>query len=144
MPTKVLYTASATATGDGRNGHSRTQDGVVDVDLVVPTDMGGPGGAGTNPEQLFATGYAACFLGALKAGAREHGIVLQDVAVTAEVGIGPREDKGFGLTVHLITEFGGGVAQADAEQAVAVGHTICPYSHAIRGNVDITNEVVVA
>lgn len=144
MPTEVVYTASATATGEGRNGHSRTSNGSVDVDLRVPKEMGGPGGA-TNPEQLFATGYAACFLGALKAGAKEHGIALQDVAVTAEVGIGPREDgQGFGLTVHLIVEFGGGVTQADGEKAVAVGHIICPYSHAIRGNVDVTTEVVVA
>ncbi len=144
MPSSILYTASATATGEGRNGHSRTSDGVIDVDLVVPKEMGGPGGAGTNPEQLFATGYAACFLGALKAGAKEHGIPLQDVAVTAEVGIGPREDKGFGLAVKLIVEFGGGVTQADGERAVEVGHTICPYSHAVRGNVDVITEVETA
>lgn len=143
MPTSILYTASATATGDGRNGHSRTADGLIDVDLAIPTEMGGPGGA-TNPEELFATGYAACFLSALKASAKLHGLTLTDVAITAEVGIGPREDQGFGLAVKLISEFGGGVTQADAENAVAVAHTFCPYSHAVKGNVEITDEVVTA
>ncbi|HEY1132974.1 MAG TPA: organic hydroperoxide resistance protein [Nocardioides sp.] len=143
MPTEIKYTASATATGDGRLGHARTSDGQIDVDLVPPKELGGAGGA-TNPEQLFATGYAACFLGALKAGAKQHEITLQDVAVTAEVGIGPREDVGFGLAVKLIVEFGGGVSQADAEKAVEVGHTICPYTHATKGNVEVTTEVEVA
>ncbi|GAB3085796.1 organic hydroperoxide resistance protein [Nocardioides zeae] len=143
MPTSIAYTASATATGDGRNGHARTSDGQIDVELVVPKEMGGAGG-GTNPEQLFATGYAACFLGALKAGAKQHGIELQDVAITAEVGIGPREDNGFGLAVKLIAEFGGGVSQEDAEKAVEVGHSICPYTHATKGNVEVVTEVEVA
>lgn len=143
MPTSIAYTASATATGDGRNGHASTSDNAIDVELIVPKEMGGPGG-GTNPEQLFATGYAACFLGALKAGAKEHGVTLEDVSVTAEVGIGPREDKGFGLAVKLIVEFGGGVSQADAEKAVETGHQICPYTHATKGNVDVTTEIDVA
>ncbi len=143
MPESIAYTASATATGDGRNGHAATSDGAVDVEMIVPKEMGGAGG-GVNPEQLFATGYAACFLGALKAGAQQHGITLADVAITAEVGIGPRSDGGFGLAVTVISEFGGGVSQADAEKAVEVGHSICPYSHAIKGNVEITDEVVTA
>lgn len=143
MPEKIVYTASATAHGDGRNGHAATSDGAIDVELVVPKEMGGAGG-GTNPEQLFATGYAACFLGALKAGAKEHGVTLEDVAVTAEVGIGPRADTGFGLAVKLIVEFGGGVSQEDAQKAVDTGHTICPYTHATKGNVDVVTEVEVA
>lgn len=143
MPTEIKYTASATATGEGRQGQARTADGSLDVELNPPKELGGPGG-GVDPEKLFATGYAACFLGALKAGAKQHGISLQDVAVTAEVGIGPREDVGFGLAVKLIVEFGGDVSQADAERAVEVGHTICPYSHAVQGNVEVTTEVEVA
>ncbi|MDT9594267.1 organic hydroperoxide resistance protein [Nocardioides zeae] len=143
MPTEIKYTASATATGEGRQGHARTSDGSLEVDLIPPKELGGAGG-GVDPEKLFAAGYAACFLGALKAGAKQHGIELQDVAVTAEVGIGPREDVGFGLAVKLIVEFGGGVSQADAERAVEVGHTICPYTHATKGNIDVTTEVDVA
>lgn len=142
MPTEIAYTATATATGDGRDGHARTDDGAVDVELKVPQAMGGPGG-GTNPEQLFATGYAACFLGALKATRKDHGVELEDASVTADVGIGPREDGGFGIAVTLHVELGGGVSRADAEKAVEVAHGVCPYSHATRGNVDVRTEIEV-
>lgn len=141
MPESIAYTAVATATGDGRDGHARTDDGAVDVELKVPADMGGPGG-GTNPEQLFATGYAACFLGALKATRKQHGVDMTDASVTAEVGIGPRGDGGFGLAVALHVELGG-VDQAEAEKAVEVAHGVCPYSHAVQGNVEVTTTVEV-
>ncbi len=138
----VVYTASSTATGDGRNGHVRSSDGMIEHDLAVPKEMGGAGGA-TNPEQLFASGYAACFLGALKASAKQHGVPINDAAVTADVGIGPNGEGGFGLTVTLHVELGG-VSQEDAEKAVAVAHQVCPYSNATRGNIDVVLDVEVA
>jgi osmotically inducible protein OsmC len=98
-----VYTATATATGDGRNGHARSSDGVIDVDLAIPKEMGGTGGA-TNPEQLFAAGYAACFLSALKLVARQQQAPIVDAGVTAEVGIGPNGEGGFGLEVALHVE----------------------------------------
>lgn len=138
----AVYTAVATATGDGRNGHTRSSDGLVDHDLATPKEMGGPGGA-TNPEQLFAAGYAACFHSAVKMVARTRKVEITDSAVTAEVGIGPVEPAGFGLTVALHVELGG-VDQATAEEIVATAHTVCPYSNATRGNVDVTLDVAVA
>ncbi|WP_139977395.1 organic hydroperoxide resistance protein [Nocardioides litoris] len=139
---QTVYTASATADGDGRSGHVRSSDGLVDTDLAVPTEMGGPGGA-TNPEQLFAAGYAACFLSALKGSKKEHGVDIRDAAVTAEVGIGPRDEGGYGLAVVLRVELGG-VSKADAERAVETAHSVCPYSNATRGNVEVRLEVEVA
>ena len=115
---------------------------MIDEDLAVPSEMGGPGGAATNPEQLFAAGYAACFLSAIKASKPAHGVPVEDVAVTAEVGIGPLGEA-YGLAVTLHVELGGGVSQADAEKAVSVAHEVCPYSRATRGNVDVTLEVEV-
>lgn len=138
----AVYTAVATATGDGRNGHTRTSDGLVDHDLATPTEMGGPGGA-TNPEQLFAAGYAACFHSALKMVARTRKVAISDSAVTAEVGIGQLDSGGFGLTVALHAEIGG-VDQATADELVAAAHQVCPYSNATRGNVDVTLEATVA
>ena len=138
----VIYTASSTATGDGRNGHVRSSDGMIEHDLAVPQEMGGAGGA-TNPEQLFASGYAACFLSALKASAKQHGVPIQDAAVTADVGIGPNGEGGFGLSVTLHVELGG-VSQEDAEKAVAAAHQVCPYSNATRGNIDVVLDVEVA
>ncbi|TCI99537.1 organic hydroperoxide resistance protein [Aeromicrobium sp. IC_218] len=138
----VIYTASSTASGDGRNGHVRSSDGLVDLDLAVPQEMGGLGGA-TNPEQLFAAGYSACFLSALKASAKQHGVPIQDAAVTADVGIGSNGEGGFGLTVTLNVELGG-VSQEDAEKAVAAAHQVCPYSNATRGNIDVQLVVEVA
>ena len=142
MPEQILYTAVATSTGDGRNGHVRSTDGLVDTDVRIPVEMGGAGGA-TNPEQLFAAGYAACFHSALKASKAQHGVDLTDSAVTAEVGIGPNGLGGFGLAVTLRVELSG-VSQEDAEKAVAVAHEVCPYSNATRGNVEVTLEVEVA
>ncbi len=133
----AVYTAIATATGEGRNGHTRSSDGLVDVDLATPVEMGGPGGA-TNPEQLFAAGWAACFLNALKVVARRQQVELADAAVTAEVGIGRNEDGTFGLEAALHVELGGGIEQAAAEQLVEAAHAVCPYSNATRGNVPTT------
>lgn len=105
--------------------------------------MGGEGGA-TNPEQLFASGYAACFHSALKASSKVHGVQIVDSAVTAEVGIGSNGKGGFELAVTLHVELGGGVSQADAEKAVEVAHQVCPYSNATRGNVEVILEVETA
>jgi len=138
----AVYTALATATGEGRNGHTRTSDGTIDLDLKVPTEMGGPGG-GANPEQLFAAGYAACFHGALKMVAGKQKVVVTDSAVTAEVGIGPNDAGGFALEVTLHVELGG-IEQSAAEALVEAAHQVCPYSNATRGNVPVTLEVETA
>ena len=138
----AVYTALATATGEGRNGHTRTSDGSIDLDLKVPAEMGGPGG-GANPEQLFAAGYAACFHGALKLVARQRKASFTDSAVTAEVGIGPNDAGGFALEVTLRVELSG-IEQAAAEQLVEAAHQVCPYSNATRGNVPVTLETVTA
>ena len=138
----VLYTASALSTGDGRNGHVRSSDGVLDLDLATPTEMGGPGGA-TNPEQMFAAGYAACFHSALKGVARREKVTLTESSVTADVGIGPRDEGGFGLTVALHVEVGG-LDQAEADKLVAAAHQMCPYSNATRGNIDVAIDTTVA
>ncbi|MET0767116.1 MAG: organic hydroperoxide resistance protein [Aeromicrobium sp.] len=143
MFSQILYTAVATSDGDGRNGHVRSDDGLIDADVRTPKEMGGEGGA-TNPEQLFAAGYAACFHSALKATSKQHGVTITDSAVTAEVGIGPNDAGGFGLAITLNVELGGGVSQEDAEKAVAVAHQVCPYSNATRGNIDVKLEVEVA
>lgn len=143
MPESIVYTAVSTSTGDGRNGHVRTNDGLIDADVRTPKEMGGEGGA-TNPEQLFASGYAACFHSALKATSKVHGVQVVDSAVTAEVGIGSNGKGGFELAVTLHVEIGGGVSQEDAEKAVAVAHEVCPYSNATRGNVEVILEVETA
>jgi Ohr subfamily peroxiredoxin len=137
----TVYTAIATSTGDGRNGHARSSDGILDVDLATPKEMGGAGGA-TNPEQLFAAGYAACFHSALKGVARAEKATLSDSSVTAEVGIGPNGAGGFGLEVALHVELGG-MQQEAAEALVAKAHQVCPYSNATRGNVEVTLETTV-
>jgi lipoyl-dependent peroxiredoxin len=142
MPRSILYTAIATATGDGRDGHVRSSDGILEVDLATPKELGGAGGAATNPEQLFASGYAACFHSALKASSRKHQVPITDSSVIAEVGIGPRAEGGMGLAVTLRIELGG-VSQEDAEKAVAVAHQLCPYSNATRGNVEVVLDVTV-
>jgi osmotically inducible protein OsmC len=133
---KILYTATATVVG-GREGHAKSSDGVLDLQLVVPKELGGPGGAGSNPEQLFAAGYAACFEGAVRFVARQKSIALKDASVTAHVGIGPREPTGFGIAVKLEVSLPG-LDRAVAQELVDVAHRdICPYSHATRGNVDV-------
>ena len=133
----ALYTAKATAIG-GRNGTVRSDDGLIDLLLALPPGLGGKGDA-TNPEQLFAAGYAACFGNAVIHATRnkETKISDNDVEVTATVGIGPGATGGFGLTVTLDVTLAG-VDQAKAEEIVAEAHKVCPYSNATRGNVDVT------
>ncbi len=137
----VLYTAVAHATGDGRNGHARTDDGVLDLELRVPPGLGGSGGAYTNPEQLFAAGYAACFHSALKLVARGSGADVGESEVSATVGIGPNDAGGFGLEVELDVHIPG-MDDADALALVERAHQVCPYSNATRGNVDVALRVV--
>ena len=133
---QVLYTAHATATG-GRDGRATTSDKHLDVSLNTPKELGGGGGAGTNPEQLFAAGYAACFLSALKFVAAHTKVQLPaDAAVNAEVGIGPNDKGGFGLAVSLQVALPG--MPSDAAQAlVNKAHEVCPYSNATRNNIDV-------
>ena len=138
----AIYTAVATASGDGRNGHARSSDGLIDLDLAIPKEMGGAGGA-TNPEQLFAAGYAACFHSALKLVAGQKKLPITESAVTAEVGIGANDAGGFGLTVALEVELGG-IDQAAADDLVEAAHQVCPYSNATRGNVPVTLTATVA
>ncbi|CAG2171696.1 unnamed protein product [Oppiella nova] len=125
---KVVYTAHAKATG-GRDGRATSSDGILDVKLAVPKEMGGAGG-GTNPEQLFAAGYSACFLGAMKFVAnRDHLKITPDVYIEGDVGIGP-----------IATE---GLEQEEAQKLVDAAHIVCPYSNATRGNIDVTLNVIV-
>lgn len=136
MPVDVKYRTEATATG-GRDGRSRTADGAFDVKLATPKELGGAGGEGNNPEQLFAAGYAACFLGAIKAVAGKDKVrVPPEATVTAKVGIGPRSEGGFGITADLVVSLPG-MERAEAEALVAKAHQVCPYSNATRGNVDV-------
>lgn len=131
----VLYTAEALTTGDGRNGHARTSDGKLDLALNTPPEMGGSG-VGTNPEQLFAVGYAACFHSALRLVGKREGVNVDDSAVGAKVGIGPNEAGGFELSVTL--EISLPHLSADAAQTIAdKAHQVCPYSNATRGNIDV-------
>lgn len=136
----VLYTAVAHATGDGRNGHARTDDGQLDLELRIPTAMGGPGGA-TNPEQLFAAGYAACFHSALKVVAGPAGADVSGSEVSASVGIGMLPAGGFGLAVELDVHLPA-LDQDAATALVAQAHEVCPYSNATRGNIEVTLRVV--
>ena len=133
---EAIYTASATATGDGRNGHVRSADGVLDFDLAVPKEMGGPGGALTNPEELFAAGYAACFHSALKAAARLAKVTLTDTAITIDIGVGRNDKGGFQLKAAIEAEITG-VDEATAHQLLETAHQLCPYSNATRGNIDV-------
>ncbi|WAC54987.1 organic hydroperoxide resistance protein [Gordonia sp. SL306] len=132
---KAIYTAEALATGDGRNGHARTSDGKVDVDLDMPTELGGSG-VGTNPEQLFAAGYAACFHSALRLVAGQAGADVTDSAVGARVSLGSTESGGFGLAVELEVSLPS-VDDATAKSLVDKAHEVCPYSNATRGNIDV-------
>ncbi|WP_027135692.1 organic hydroperoxide resistance protein [Geminicoccus roseus] len=136
MSVDVKYTTQATATG-GRDGRARTGDGALEVKLTTPKELGGAGGAGNNPEQLFAAGYAACFLGALKFVAGQDKVrVPDDATVTAKVGIGPRAAGGFGITADLTVTLPG-IERAAAEALVHKAHQVCPYSNATRNNVDV-------
>jgi osmotically inducible protein OsmC len=135
---KALYTATATATDAGRNGRTRTDDGKLDFELSMPESMGGPGGDGTNPEQLFAAGYAACFANAMRSVARRAGdeSVVDGATVTAHVDIGAIGGGRFGLAVRLEASVPK-LAQPQAEELVAGAHERCPYSNATRGNVEV-------
>lgn len=136
----ALYTAKATSTGAARDGHVASSDGVLELDLSIPKGLGGAGGAGTNPEQLFAAGYAACFHSALQAVARLEKVKLAGTSVTAEVSIG-KQGAGFGLAVELVVTVPD-VERAQAEKLVEAAHQMCPYSNATRGNIDVTLTVV--
>jgi osmotically inducible protein OsmC len=133
---EILYTAEATALG-GREGHARTSDGRLDVDLDVPSEMGGKGGPGTNPEQLFAAGYAACFQSALLRFAFGRKLDLSGSRITARVGIGTLSTGGFGLAAALDLD-APGISRADAVELMELAHEACPYSRATRGNIDVT------
>ena len=136
MSINVLYRTSVIATG-GRDGRARSEDGRVDVQLSTPKELGGTGGLGTNPEQLFAAGYSACFIGALKvAGQQLKTKVPGDTSITATIGIGPRSEGGLGITADLVISLPG-VGREDAQRLVDTAHQICPYSNATRNNVDV-------
>ena len=137
---KILYTAYATSTG-GREGSSKSSDGVLDVKLTTPKELGGNGAAGTNPEQLFAAGYSACFLGAMKHVAAAQKIALPaGTAIAADVGIGPIP-AGFGIQVAMKISLPG-MERAAAEKLVQAAHGVCPYSNATRGNIEVDLQVV--
>jgi Ohr subfamily peroxiredoxin len=139
---QVLYTAHATATG-GREGRATASDNRLDVTLSTPKELGGTGGPGTNPEQLFAAGYSACFIGAMKFVAGQDKQALPaDASVTGEVGIGPNDRGGFAITATLNVRLPG-MERAAAEALVAKAHQVCPYSNATRGNVDVQFSVAV-
>lgn len=134
MSVDAKYKTTATAIG-GRDGRTRTEDGKIDLQLAVPKELGGPGGEGTNPEQLFAAGYAACFLGAIKVAGKVR--IPSDAAVTTTIGIGPRAEGGFGITAELGIRLPD-VDAAQARQVVDLAHQICPYSNATRNNVNVS------
>lgn len=137
---KVLYRAKASATG-GRDGRASSSDKALDIQLATPKELGGAGGAGTNPEQLFAAGYSACFLGAMKFVAGQKKLALPaDTTVTGQVGIG-QIPQGFGIEVDLAISLPG-MARADAEALVQAAHGVCPYSNATRGNIEVRLSVV--
>ncbi len=132
---KILYQAKASATG-GRNGHVASSDGVLNLQLAIPKGLGGPGGALTNPEQLFAAGYAACFDSALNFVATQRKISLSGTRVDATVGIGQREAGGFGLAVRLDVTIPA-VPREQAQALLEAADAACPYSNAVRGNIDV-------
>jgi lipoyl-dependent peroxiredoxin len=134
--TDPIYTAQAHVTGGRAEGHGRTSDGALEVDLRLPTEMGGQGG-GTNPEQMFAIGYAACFEGALGAAARRSKDELGDVAIDSSVSLLPTPERGFKLAVTLDVSLPGIEEQAKAIELVRAAHQICPYSNATRGNIEV-------
>jgi osmotically inducible protein OsmC len=133
----AIYTAQAHVVGGRANGHGRTSDGALEVDLRLPAEMGGDGG-GTNPEQLFAVGYAACFEGALGTVARREKLDPGDVAIESKVMLIPTEERGFKLAVELDVSLPGIEDSARALELVAAAHKVCPYSNATRGNIEVT------
>ncbi|WP_300677918.1 organic hydroperoxide resistance protein [Nocardioides sp.] len=134
-----IYTATAVATGDGRNGHIESTDGILNADVRMPVELGGSGGA-TNPEQLFAAGYAACFHSALRLVAQQAGADVSESEVVADVSIGTVEGGGFGLAVALEITLPR-VEREQAEALVAQAHQVCPYSNATRGNIEVALSV---
>ncbi|WP_377294653.1 organic hydroperoxide resistance protein [Rhizobium sp. SG2393] len=137
MSVDAKYKTSATANGGGRDGKTSLADGTLSLDLVVPKELGGPGGDGANPEKLFALGYSACFLGAMRVGAQQLKTKVPDgTTVTATIGIGPRSEGGFGITAALDVYLPG-MPEDEAKKLVEVTHDICPYSNAIKASVDV-------
>jgi lipoyl-dependent peroxiredoxin len=139
---KALYTAQASSTG-GRTGTTESSDGKIKLQLSTPKELGGDSGPGTNPEQLFAAGYSACFIGAMKAVARNQKIALPaEVSIKADVSIGPMTGKpgAFGIAVSMVVSVPG-MDRAAAEALVAAAHQVCPYSNATRGNIDVALSV---
>jgi lipoyl-dependent peroxiredoxin len=134
---KVIYTAEARVTGGRLAGHGRTTDGALEVDLRIPSEMGGEGG-GTNPEQLFAVGYASCFESALSVVARREKRDADDAEIESKVNLIPTEDRGFGLAVELDVRLPSVSDPEEAKRIVTAAHKVCPYSNATRGNVDVT------
>lgn len=135
-----LYSTTAHATGDGRNGHVSSDDGIIDLDVRMPTSLGGPGGA-TNPEQLFAAGYSACFHSALRLVAKGAGVDITDSAVSATVHLGTTDAGGFGIGVELDVSLPNASAD-EARKVVEQAHQVCPYSNATRDNIDVKLNVV--
>ena len=141
MTVEVLYETSARATG-GRDGTAETLSGSFQVNLSTPKELGGAGGVGNNPEELFAAGYAACFIGALKfVGGQENIAVPADTSITSTVGIGPRSEGSFGLEVALEVSLPG-LDGPIAQDLVAKAHQVCPYSNATRNNIDVKLSVI--
>jgi lipoyl-dependent peroxiredoxin len=137
MSIEVVFTAESTATGGGRDGHVKSSDGRIDLDTRMPKEAGG-NGEGTNPEQLFSAGYAACFLGALRLVARNNKIDIDDASgITAQVGFGKDPAGGFAINAHLIGYLPG-LEQSAADDLMDKAHEVCPYSKATRGNIDVT------
>ncbi len=134
---KVLYTAEATVTGGREQGHGKTTDGALEVQLRTPTEMGGAGG-GTNPEQLFAVGYAACFEGALGVVGRREKAEVGDASIDSKVDLVTTEDRGFTIAVQLDVTLPRVQDAEEAKRIVAGAHEVCPYSNATRGNIDVT------
>jgi len=137
MSVQTKYKTTATASGGGRDGRAALADGTMALQLVVPKELGGPGGDGANPEKLFALGYSACFLGAMRVAAAQTKIKLPEGStVTATIGIGPRSEGGFGITAEL-DAYLPGLPEAEARKLVETTHGICPYSNAIKASVDV-------
>ncbi len=142
MTISPIYTAQGTATG-GRNGRAKVAESGLDLVLAAPPALGG-NGKGSNPEQLFAAGYSACFIGAMQFATTQDASLAKvpaEVSVTANVGIGPNAEGGFGLSVTLSVKLPG-VDAAEAERVIEAGHKICPYSNAVHGNVEVTTELL--
>ena len=141
MSVDAKYKTTATATGGGRDGKTSLADGTMALQLTVPKELGGPGGDGANPEKLFALGYSACFLGAMRVAAGQTKIAIPEGSeVTATIGIGPRSEGGFGITAALDVKLPGLAADA-AQKLVDVTHGICPYSNAIKASVDVKTSI---